>query len=144
MLKRTAILVALAIFVMAFADIAQAQDKLQNHFSEVASKVKAVDDPAQKREMLAESFEKMSKAIDAAKKSPLVSEDDRAGMDQVKAVIKEKQDELAGTNGFAPVPDAQLNAFADYVVQDMEQASQTVTLSLVSVLLIIILVILIA
>jgi hypothetical protein len=41
------------------------------------------------------------------------------------------------------VPDAQLNAFADYVVQDMEQARETVTISLVSLLLIILIAILI-
>jgi hypothetical protein len=35
-----------------------------------------------------------------------------------------------------------LNAFANYVVQDMEQAAQSVTISLVALLLIIIIVIL--
>jgi hypothetical protein len=40
------------------------------------------------------------------------------------------------------VPDEQLNAFSDYVVQDMEQADQIITISLVTLLLIVILIVL--
>ncbi|HEX2897950.1 MAG TPA: hypothetical protein VHP63_07875, partial [candidate division Zixibacteria bacterium] len=75
--------------------------------------------------------------------SPLVSKDDKASMEHFKVVIKEKQDELAGLNGFERVPDEQLNDFSDYVVQDMEQATETVTLSLVALLLIILIAVLI-
>jgi hypothetical protein len=135
---------AVMVSVVAFAGTAQSQDKLQKHFSEVATKVKATDDPSQKRAILEESLEKMTKALTQVQGSPLVSKEDKAGIDQVKAVVKEKQDELAGTNGFAGITDAQLNAFADYVVQDMEQADKSITISVVTLLLIIILVILIA
>ena len=75
--------------------------------------------------------------------SPLISQEDRAGIDRFKATLQEKQDELAGLKGFERVPDAQLNAFSDYVVQDMEQAAdRTITISLVTALLIVILIIL--
>ena len=144
MFRRTAISLAVVVSVMAFAGIAQGQDKLQKHFSEVATKVKATDDPAEKRVILEESLEKMTNALDQVQGSPLVSKDDKVGIDQIKAVVKEKQDELAGANGFAGVTDAQLNAFADYVVQDMEQADRNISISVVTLLLIIILVILIA
>jgi len=144
MLRRTAVSLAVMVFVMAFAGIAQGQDKLQNYFSDVACKVKAAAEPSQKREILDESFVRMSKALDAVQKSPLISKADKVGIDQVKTVLKDKQEELAGVNGYERVPDAQLNAFADYVVQDMEQAAQTVTLSLVTLLLIILIVILVA
>jgi len=144
MLRRGTVSLAVVLFVMACAGTARGQDKLQNYFSEVACKVKSTDDPAQKREILDASFEKMSKALDAVQNSPLVPDDDKAGIDQVKALLKDKQEELAGVNGYERVPDLQLNAFADYVVQDMEQASQSVTISIVTLLLIIIIVILIA
>lgn len=144
MFRRTAISLAVVVSVMAFAGVAQGQDKLQKHFSEVASNVKATDNPSEKRAILEESFEKMTKALDQVQGSPLVSKEDKAGIDLVKAVVKDKQDELAGTNGFAGVSDAQLNAFADYVVQDMEQADDRISISVVTLLLIIILVILIA
>ena len=144
MLKRTAICLTAMILVMAFTGIAQGQDKLQNYFSGTASKVKLTDDPTEKREILNTSFDKMSKALDAVQHSPLVSSDDKAGIEHFKTVLKEKQDELAGLNGFEPVPDAQLNAFSNYVVQDMEQAAQTVTISLLTLLLVLIIVLLVA
>jgi len=130
-------------FVMAFAGIAQGQDNIQKYFSDTACKVKATTDPSQKREILNKSFERMFTALNTVQSSTLISKDDKAGIDRLKVILKEKQDELAGINGYEPVPDAQLNAFADYVVQDMEQATQTVTISLVALLLIIIIVILI-
>ena len=143
MLGRTAIQLTVLMFVMAFAGIAQGQDNVQKYFSDAACKVKATADPSEKREILDKSFEKMSKALNMVQSSPLISKDDQTGIDRVKVILKDKQDELAGLNGYERVPDAQLNAFADYVVQDMEQATQTVTISLVALLLIIIIVILI-
>jgi hypothetical protein len=141
---RIAIRLTLMILIMAFAGIAQGQDNLQKYFSDTASKVKATNDPSQKREILDKSFERMFKAMNSVQSSPLISKDDQIGIDQVTVILKDKQDELAGLNGYERVPDVQLNAFADYVVQDMEQADHTVTISLVALLLIIIIVILIA
>ena len=40
--------------------------------------------------------------------------------------------------------DGQLNDFSNYVVQDMEQADQVITISVVTLLLIVILIVLIA
>ena len=143
MLGRTVVRLTVVMVVMAFAGIAQGQDKLQNYFNDAACKVKATTDPIQKREILDKSFEKMYSALNTVQNSPLISKDDKAGIDLLKVTLKEKQDELAGVNGYDRVPDAQLNAFADYVVQDMEQATQTVTISVVTLLLIIIIIILI-
>jgi hypothetical protein len=142
MLGRTAIRLAVMVFVMAIAGNAYAQDKLQNYFSDAACKVKMTSDPSEKREVLNKSFENMATALNKVQSSPLISKDDKAGIDHYKAILRDKQDELAGVNGYERVPDAQLNAFASYVVQDMEQAAQTVTISLVTLLLIIIIVIL--
>jgi hypothetical protein len=142
MLRRTAVQLAVIMFVMAFAGIAQGQDKLQNYLSDAACKVKATTDPLQKREILDNSFEKMFKALNMVQSSPLVSKDDKTGIDRFKVILKEKQDELSGLNGYERVPDAQLDAFADYVVQDVEQADQTITIGTVTLLLIIIIIIL--
>jgi len=142
MLGRTAIRLAVMVFVVAVAGIAHGQDKIQNYFSDAASKVKLTTDPIEKRELLNKSFENMVTALNKVQGSPLISKDDKAGIGHYKVILKEKQDELAGLNGYDRVPDAQLNAFSDYVVQDMEQAAQSVTISLVALLLIIIIVIL--
>jgi hypothetical protein len=144
MLKRTVIALALIVSVMAGAGTVHAQDKLQDYFSDLAVKVKAAEDPARKRALLDESFVKMTKVLDAAEKSPLLSKDDKAGIAQVRAVINDRQAELAGVNGFERVTDDQLDAFASFVVQDMEQADDRISISLTAFLLIIIIIILLA
>jgi hypothetical protein len=135
--------VLVMIFVLVQAGIAGGNDNIQKYFNDTACKVKATADPAQKREILDKSLQTMSKALDRVESSGLISQDDRAGMNRFKTTLQEKQNELEGINGYERVTDAQLNAFSDYVVQDMEQAEQYVTISLVSALLIIIILILI-
>jgi hypothetical protein len=125
---------------MAFAG---GKENLQKYFNDTANKVKATEAPVQKREILSNSLQTMSKALDKIQNSALVSNEDRAGIDRFRSALQEKQDELAGRNGFERVPDAQLNAFSDYVVQDMEQAEKTITIGLVAALLIVIIIILV-
>ena len=146
MLTRTTLRLMVMALVMTFALVhvgsALAQDNLQGYFNDTACKVKATTDPAQKYEILNHSLQTMSKALDKVQSSPLISKEDRAGIDRFKAALQEKQDELTGSNGYDRVSDAQLNAFSDYVVQDMEQAAQSITISLVAALLIVIILIL--
>jgi hypothetical protein len=128
-------------FVLALPGIAGGKGEFQKYFSDVASNVKATNDPAEKRAILNRSFQTMSKALDLVRNSPSISKDEAAGIDRFKGSLQEKQDELTGINGFVRVPDVQLNAFSNYVVQDMEQADQVITISVVTLLLIILLVV---
>jgi hypothetical protein len=116
--------------------------ELQAYFSGVAAQVKATDNPIEKRMVLSESFRSMSKALDMVRSSTVMSANDAIGIDHFAVALQEKQDELAGNNGYARVPDVQLNAFSDYVVQDTEQADQVITISVVTLLLIVILIVL--
>lgn len=136
---------AVIVMILILAVTAQADGKgqLQKYFSDTANKVKATENAAEKRAILQESFESMSGVLDMVQRAPSISEADRAGLDRLQSTLKEKQDELAGVNGFERVADGQLNAFAQYVVQDMEQADQMITISVVTLLLILILVVLI-
>lgn len=129
--------------VMLIALAIPASGQIQKHFSDVSNKVKATENAAEKRVILDESFRSMLKALDMVESSPSISKADLAGIDRVKASLREKQDELAGVNGFNGIADAQLNAFSEYVVQDMEQADEMITISVVTLLLILIVVILI-
>ncbi len=129
--------------VLALTAYAGGKGELQQYFSNAAAKVRATDNPSEKRAILNSSFQTMSKALDVVQQSSSLSKEDGIRIDLVKATLQEKQDELAGVNGYVPVPDAQLNAFSQYVVQDMEQADQMITISLVTLLLIIILIVLI-
>ncbi len=141
MLARKVVGVLVMMFILVQVGIAGGKDDIQKYFNDTACKVKATTDPAQKYEILNHSLQTMSKALDKVQSSPLISKEDRAGIDRFKAALQEKQDELTGSNGYDRVSDVQLNAFSDYVVQDMEQA-QTVTISLVAALLIVIILIL--
>jgi len=135
--------VIVMMFVLVQAGTAGGKNDIQTYFNDTACKVKATTDPAEKREILDKSLQTMSQVLDRVESSGLISQDDRAGIDLFKTTLQEKQDELAGSNGYERVTDAQLNAFSDYVVQDMEQARETVTISLVAALLIVIILILI-
>ncbi len=115
---------------------------LQNYFSNVAKKVKATNNQVEKRRILSESFQTMSTAMDMVQHVPFVSKSDRDGIDRIKASLRDKNDELVGNNGYEKITDAQLNAFSDYVVQDMEQAVPMITISLFALLLIVLLVVL--
>ena len=130
-------------FVLALPASAEGKDGLQKYFNDAATKVKATNDPSEKRAILSESFQTMAKALNIVQNSPLISKDDRVGLERFRVALQAKQDELAGNNGYVRVADGQLNDFSNYVVQDMEQADQVITISVVTLILIIILIVLI-
>jgi hypothetical protein len=137
MKTRTILGTIVALLVLGQTGYAAANDGILKYFNNTAGKVKATSDPAQKREILNKSLQNMTIVLDKVQNMPLVSKDDRAGINQIKTNLQEKQNELAGTNGYDRVLDAQLNDFSDYVVQDMEQAPETITISVVTLLLIV-------
>lgn len=143
MMVRTILGAFIVLFALTQAVSAGGAGDIGSHFNNTALEVKATDNPAQKRDILRNSLETMTKALDRIENFNLVSVEDRAGAKLLRATLQEKQDELGGMNGFERVADTQLNSFADYVVQDMQQADQYVTISLVAVLLIVILLVLI-
>ena len=128
-------------FVLSIPAVAGGKGEIKKYFNDAVAKVKATEDATEKREILNNSFENMFKAVNKIQSLGLVSKEESKGIDQFKTSLKEKQDELKGINGFERVQDSQLNNFSNYVVQDMEQAS--ITISLVAALLIIIIIILI-
>jgi len=140
MKARTVVGVLTMMCFIAGSVVAQAQGPIQKHFSSAAAQVKAAGTAAEKRMILDRSLRTMSSALNVAERSASLTAADRASIAQFKSRLQEKQDELSGTNGFVAVPDAQLNAFSTYVAQDMEQAAEMVSISLVALILIIILV----
>ena len=130
-------------FVLVVPANAGGKGELQKHFSNVANKVKATENVAEKRAILENSFKDMTEALTKVQNSFLISKEDKAGIDGLKSILKENQDELAGINGYERVPDSQLNNFSNYVVQNMAQADQMITISLVAAILIVILLVLV-
>jgi hypothetical protein len=143
MKTRIALGLLVMIFGVALPLTAGGKADLQKYFSDTAIKVKATENASEKREILNESFQTMSKALDLVQASPMISGSDIVVIDRFKVTLREKQDELVGANGFDRVSDEQLDAFSDYVVQDTEQATEFITISLVTLLLIIILIVLV-
>ena len=143
MKTQIAILSMFLMFVLAIPSNAYGQGELQKYFSDAANKVKATENPVEKRQILTDSFQDMSKAMDKIQNSGLISDNDRTELFSLSIILQDKQDELAGVNGYERVSDSQLNNFSNYVVQSMEQADQTITISLVAALLILIVLILI-
>lgn len=139
----TAFASVLLMFVLVIPLNAGGKGELQKHFSEVANKVKATENVAEKRAILEKSFKEMSEALSQVQNSFLISKEDKAGIDGLKSILKENRDELAGINGYERVPDSQLNNFSNYVVQNMAQADQMITISLIAAILIVILLVLV-
>jgi len=119
----------------------QGKDGIKNYFNDAALRVKAASSPQEKREILSTSLSAMSRSLFAVQRSPLISESDRKAVIRFESSIHEKQNELSGAEGYTRVPDEQLNAYADYTVQDVEQA-EAITISLLTLILIVILVVL--
>ena len=130
------------LFVFVQVGFAGTQHRLQNYFNKVAIQVKATENPIEKRDIINKKLQNMSRAADVILGTQFISKSDREGILKLKTILQARQDELAGRNGYVKVQDNNLNAFSDYIVQDMEQADQTVTISLVTLLIIIIVVIL--
>jgi len=142
-------LVAVCCMLIALPALAQnsatkAENKLKDYLSSVALQVKKESDPAQKREILNRSFAKVFKAADTIERMPAFSSSDRQVVAELRSRTQEKFDELNGLNSYQPVSDAQLNHFADYVVQDTEQAADTIVITTTTLIIIVLLVLLLA
>ena len=135
--------VLLTFFLMQTSQADDLKKELQKYINKIVTEVKDAEIPEEKREILNDLFEDLSKAFATAKNSPYVPEEDYKGIDLLETKINDRHSELNGLNGFERVPDSQLNQFATFTLQDIEQADTLLTISLTTLLLIIILAILI-
>lgn len=128
-------------FNNASAQQTKAADMFKNHVNKVVQKVKKAKRPQKKRKIMNHSFDKMLKAFDKVGKINMLSKSDQAAINRLSNNIEQKKYELNGMHGFKRVSNSQLNNFANYVQQDIEQAN-TVTISITVLLLVIILIVL--
>lgn len=132
----------IALPVLAQNRATKTENKLKDFFSGVALQVKKERIPAEKREILNRSFAKVFKAADTIERMPAFSSSDLQVVAELRSRTQDKFDELNGLNNYQPVSDAELDHFADYVVQDTEQAAKTVVITTTTVIIIILLVLL--
>ena len=136
------ILLLIGFQLSAFAQGSDATAKFKKYINNVVQKVEKAENPDQKRSILNNSFDNMINTFDKVSDMKGVSEDDKAAIAKLRSTIIEKKHELNGSNGFDAVKNNQLNSFANYVQQDLEQADKTITISVTVLLLIIIILLL--
>jgi hypothetical protein len=120
------------------------EDTLKEYISEIAVKIQSTEDPVEKREILTTALEKIIRTFDALEDVPAISQKKRAALASLRQDFKDKYNELNGLNGFERVADEELDNFAVYIMQDLEQARNYITLSLGALLLIILVIIILA
>ena len=118
-----------------------AETMFKKHINKMVESVEKAESPENKREILNDSFNDLIGAIEKVETMSAVPETEKQGLATFKADIQDKQSELNGENGFAAVPNNNLNNFANFVQQDLEQAD-TVAIGVTTLLLIIIILLL--
>jgi hypothetical protein len=124
------------------AQVSDGHEALKKHINSVVERVEEAKSPDQKREVLDESLADMVTAIDRVSEKSTVSDSDKKSLAEFKKMLNERKDELNGTDGFTRVSNSQLNQYANFVQQDIEQADSALTISLTTALLIIIILLL--
>lgn len=114
-----------------------AETVFKKHINKMVESVEKAESPEIKREILNDSFDDLIGAIERVESLKVVPETDKEGLKVFKADILDKKSELNGVNGFQPVQNNNLNNFANFVQQDLEQAD-TVTIGVTTLLLILI------
>ena len=85
----------------------------------------------------------MNHALERTKQIPGLSGDTHSALDDLQQDIEEQNDRLNGLGGFAPVPNADLDRFADNAQTNLLN-NQSITIGLGTALLIVIIIILLA
>ena len=148
MIKRmttTGLFVAFFFFTATTITAAQnnhAATLFKEQINKMVQKVEKADTPKKKREILNTSFDKLLTAFEKVKDMKTLSKADQAALHKLALNITQKRNELNGLAGFKRVENSQLNNFAHFVQQDLEQADSTVTISVTVLLLIIIILLL--
>ena len=147
MKKLSSIGLLLAVFTFMALQNAHAQsenaiDMFKKHINKVVQKVEKAHDPSVKREVLNDSFDDLLNSFARVENVKTLSSADQTAMNKLKNNITQKRNELNGLNGYKRVQNNQLNNFANFVQQDLEQADRTITISLTVLLLIVIILIL--
>lgn len=119
-----------------------AMARFKQYVNDTVQEVKKADDPAEKRALLGASLDRMEKAAKTVARMPGLDANDKAALAAFNANIGDKLDQLNGTNGYDRVADAELDNYADYVQQDLEQAQNIVISISVLALLLIVLILL--
>lgn len=98
------------------------EERYHAALSEVSQQVRDAADPAEKRRILSRFLDHMEAGLGKAENLEELSDADRQSLHTILGKYLAYEAELEGTGGFTAVADTDLNEFASYIRQDMEQA----------------------
>jgi hypothetical protein len=98
------------------------EERYHAALSQITQEVRQAQDPAEKRRILSGFFRHMEDGLLKAETLSSLPEQDKQALHTVLGKYYAYQAELDGTAGYARVEDRDLDDFASYVRQDMEQA----------------------
>lgn len=119
------------------------EEQYKAALSRLTQDVRQAQSPAEKREILHHFINGMRDGLQKAENLESIQASDRETLRAVAGKFNAYQEELDGMNGYARVADADLDAFAGYVRQGMEQAPMRGGIYLSGTALIVILLLLI-
>ncbi len=119
------------------------EEQYKAALSRLTQDVRQAQSPTEKREILQHFINGMQDGLQKAENLESIQEADRQTLQSVAVRFHAYKAELDGMNGYARVADADLDAFAGYVQQGMEQAPMGGGIYLSGTALIIILLLLI-
>lgn len=124
------------------AQLTDGHEALKKHVNSVVEEVESAETADQKREILNTSLDDMIVAVDKINSKPSVSNSDKESLVEFKKMLNDRRNELNGTDGFKRVSNGQLNDYANFIQQDIEQADTVLTISATTALLIVIILLL--
>jgi hypothetical protein len=98
------------------------EERYHAALSQVTQEVKQAPDPAEKRRILSGYIKHMEDGLQKAESLSSLPDEDRQSLHTVLGKYFAYQAELDGTAGYTRVADRDLDQFASYMRQDMEQA----------------------
>lgn len=131
-----------AIYMPLQAQISDPHNNLKDQINKMVENVEEAEKSTEKRKILNLSIDKLITSFDKVQSMERVPESDKQALAGFTTNLQERKDELNGTNGYEKVPDAQLDDFAQFVQQDIEQADRFITISVTTALLVVLILLL--
>ncbi len=130
-----------SVFATDTGDRVKFQNTLKQYFNKVNVDVKDAQNANEKRAIMNDALVKLDEVFEKAQVQASDLED-KKNIEIFRNEIQEKINELNGIEGFQKVADRDLNNFADYLQNNMENADRYVVISLTTLLIVALLLVL--
>ncbi len=98
------------------------EERFKTSINVMVQKVERAENPSEKREIIGAFLLRMDRGMAMVQTFQSLSHEDEAGIVSARDKIHAQYEDLKGLNGHVKVSDADLNSYAAYIQQAMEQA----------------------